>query len=380
MAELYRRREKDLNTVDGLVVDGKTVLFGKPVDYTDDMNRRVLDVLTKSMIPEDRLTLDEHFKQIRDGLEQSEAQAILKIMDEARTPNKSRTVTIGEEPGLEQKRGRDEALEKNVLLSIPHLTAREVKDLGGRTTDNKERGGVDVVMEKREATLDAVKKLLDSGRADSIEIGKVSDKKLVAELIKLAEEKGVPLKITDKALQQEFGQGVGKKLPDQEKEATRGKPMTPGSQLTGDITYVSPDYDEQNKLRAFKIGVGVNGEIREATIRPKEELSEKEIQNFIKNHEGKTRNIAVDQAGQAVIRNIVEKGQEITGEIKSIHGNDAVIYDEKTKKEYAVTMPFNKDITAGKQVTLGKTDGGTLELRAVDGVRRQKDKDKGIER
>lgn len=388
-AELYRRHDQKSGPVDGLRVDGKTVLFEKPVDYDNDYNRRALDVLTKSRMPDDRLTLDEHFKQIRDGLEQAEAQAILKIMDDERTPQKSRTVVIGDELALEQKRGREEPLEKNVLLSLPHLTAKEVRDLGGRSADNKERGGVDVVMQKREETLAAVKKLLESGRADSIEIGKVSDKKLVEELMKLAEEKNVPLRITDPALQKEFGKTVERPTPEREpavkreepeKDIKRGQPMVHGSNLTGEISYVAPDYDEQNKLRAFKIGVSVNGAVREATIKPKEQLSEKEIANFIKAHEGKTRNVAVDKSGQAQIRNVVERGQEIVGELKRWNGNQAIVHDDTTKREYAVDMPFEKGVNPGSRVKIGRTDGGTIELREVNGKSMQKDKDRGPER
>ena len=389
--DLYRHNLSDYKIINGVKIDDKTFVFNNPIDFTSEINRRALDTFIKEIKSDPKreeylhtpFALDNQFNKIKHDLERDDTQAILTVMDNTKNKNraveeikdkdKSKTLVITDEaPALNKN------LDNAVLLSMPHLSKEEIKGLklGGTLSENKEKGGYDVKMKKREATLLAVRKLLDSGKADSIEIGKVSDKKLVEALIKLAEEKNVPLKITDPALQKEFGQQIKKEkdlAPDKKEKAleTDKKKIPPGQSLTGDIAYVAPDYDQNGKFREFKIGINVNGETREAVIKPKEELSQSEIQAFISDHKGKPRNISVDQNNQAQIRHVIDKGEEIVGEIKSIEGRHAIIYDEKNKREYAENknnIPDIDQLKEGQKIKLGRNDRGTLELREIDGV------------
>jgi hypothetical protein len=388
--DLYRHNLSDYKIINGVKIDDKTFVFNNPIDFTSEINRRALDTFIKELKSDPKreeylhtpFALDNQFNKIKHDIERDDTQAILTVMDNTKNKNraveeiKDKTLVITDEaPALKKN------LDNAVLLSMPHLSKDEIKGLklGGKLTENKEKGSVDVKMQKREATLLAVRKLLDSGKADSIEIGKVSDKKLVEALIKLAEEKNVPLKITDPVLQKEFGQHVKKDkdlVPDQkekalETEKTDKKKIQPGQSLSGDIAYVAPDYDQNGKFREFKIGINVNGETREAIIKPKEELSQTQIESFISDHKGKPRNISVDQNNQAQIRHVIDKGEEIVGEIKSIEGRHAIIYDEKNKREYAENknnIPEIDQLKEGQKIKLGRNDRGTLELREIDGV------------
>jgi len=399
--DLYRHNLSDYKIINGVKIDDKTFVFNNPIDFTSEINRRALDTFIKELKSDPKreeylhtpFALDNQFNRIKHNLERDDTQAILTVMDDTRNKNRNNTVEeIKDKDKSKPLIIADEgpALNKNldnaVLLSMPHLSRDEIKalKLGGKLTENKEKGSVDVKMQKREATLLAVRKLLDSGKADSIEIGKVSDKKLVEALIKLAEEKNVPLKITDPALQKEFGQQVKKDkdlVPDQKekaletnnkKEKMKEKMMIPpGQSLTGDIAYVAPDYDQNGKFREFKIGININGETREVGIKPKEELSQSQIDAFVSDHTGKKRNISVDSNNQEKIRYVIDKGEEIVGEIKSIEARHAIIYDEKNKREYAENknnIPDIDQLKEGQKVKLGRTTGGTLELREIDGM------------
>lgn len=400
--DLYRHNLSDYKIINGVKIDDKTFVFNNPIDFTSEINRRALDTFIKELKSDPKreeylhtpFALDNQFNRIKHNLERDDTQAILTVMDDTRNKNRNNTVEemkdkdkskpliiADEAPALNKQ------LDNAVLLSMPHLSRDEIKGLklGGTLSENKEKGGYDVKMQKREETLLAVRKLLDSGKADSIEIGKVSDKKLVEALIKLAEEKNVPLKITDPALQKEFGQSIKRDKDlgldkdkekaletDNKKEKMKEKMMIPpGQSLTGDIAYVAPDYDQNGKFREFKIGININGETREVGIKPKEELSQSQIDAFVSDHTGKKRNISVDSNNQEKIRYVIDKGEEIVGEIKSIEGRHAIIYDEKTKREYAENknnIPEINQLKEGQKIKLGRNDKGTLELREIDGM------------